>query len=227
MIVDDDSVIDVQASFLGQLRVRQDPDADDVSNLNEILIGTNPLNSDSDFDATPDGDEDADADGLPNALEEDLGNDLLDTDSDDDGTPDYDEDSEAETDMNVVMNEAGRFIEVQGTAEGHAFTGDEFDAMIELAGMRNAAAEAGFEGHGRVDFERFLLGATTDHLQELRYVDRKRIHNLKYYTWVEQQGKTYEEIQAQWYDEDYWTSIQAMADPIDELIVAFNERVGE
>ncbi len=46
---------------------------------------------------------------------------------------DYDEDSEAETDMNVVMNEAGRFIEVQGTAEGHAFTGDEFDAMIKLA----------------------------------------------------------------------------------------------
>ena len=46
---------------------------------------------------------------------------------------DYPEDSEAETDMNVVMNEAGRFIEVQGTAEGHAFTDDEFSAMIGLA----------------------------------------------------------------------------------------------
>ena len=46
---------------------------------------------------------------------------------------DYDEDSDAETDMNVVMNDAGRFIEVQGTAEGHAFTDDEFDAMIDLA----------------------------------------------------------------------------------------------
>jgi ribonuclease PH len=46
---------------------------------------------------------------------------------------DYPEDSEAETDMNVVMNEAGRFIEVQGTAEGHAFTDDEFAAMIGLA----------------------------------------------------------------------------------------------
>ncbi len=54
------------------------------------------------------------------------------------GTPvldlDYDEDSAAETDMNVVMNDAGRFIEVQGTAEGHAFSREEFDAMIELAG---------------------------------------------------------------------------------------------
>jgi len=53
------------------------------------------------------------------------------------GTPvldlDYEEDSEAETDMNIVMNDAGRFIEVQGTAEGHAFTDDEFNAMIGLA----------------------------------------------------------------------------------------------
>jgi len=75
-------------------------------------------------------------------------------------------------------------------------------------------------------YHRYLLGQGIDHVQELGYYDRKRVHNLKYYTWVEQQGKTYEEIQAQWYDPDYWTSIQAMVDPIDELIVAFNERVG-
>ncbi len=53
------------------------------------------------------------------------------------GTPvldlDYAEDSTAETDMNVVMNDGGAFIEVQGTAEGHAFRRDEFDAMIDLA----------------------------------------------------------------------------------------------
>ena len=46
---------------------------------------------------------------------------------------DYAEDSEAETDMNVVMNAGGRFVEVQGTAEGHAFSADEFDAMLDLA----------------------------------------------------------------------------------------------
>ena len=46
---------------------------------------------------------------------------------------DYAEDSQAETDMNVVMNEAGGFIEVQGTAEGHAFRRDELDAMLALA----------------------------------------------------------------------------------------------
>lgn len=54
-----------------------------------------------------------------------------------DGVPvldlDYAEDSSAETDMNVVMNEAGGFIEVQGTAEGHAFRREELDAMLGLA----------------------------------------------------------------------------------------------
>ena len=47
---------------------------------------------------------------------------------------DYAEDSEAETDMNVVMNDAGAFIEIQGTAEGHAFRKEELEAMLSLAG---------------------------------------------------------------------------------------------
>jgi ribonuclease PH len=46
---------------------------------------------------------------------------------------DYAEDSRAETDMNVVMNEQGGFIEVQGTAEGSAYTRDQLDAMLDLA----------------------------------------------------------------------------------------------
>jgi cysteine synthase len=75
-------------------------------------------------------------------------------------------------------------------------------------------------------FHRYLLGLSTDHLQELTYEDRKRIHNLKYFTWVEQQGKTYEEIQAQWYDEDYWNNIKGHLDELDALIDDFNARVG-
>jgi len=47
---------------------------------------------------------------------------------------DYREDCEAETDMNVVMNEAGAYVEVQGTAEGHAFRREELDTMLDLAG---------------------------------------------------------------------------------------------
>ena len=55
---------------------------------------------------------------------------------------DYPEDSNAETDMNVVMNDGGAFIEVQGTAEGHAFRRDELDAMLALAekGIRELMA---------------------------------------------------------------------------------------
>jgi ribonuclease PH len=55
---------------------------------------------------------------------------------------DYEEDSTAETDMNVVMNDGGAFIELQGTAEGHAFRRDELDRMLELAdsGIRQLMA---------------------------------------------------------------------------------------
>jgi cysteine synthase len=73
---------------------------------------------------------------------------------------------------------------------------------------------------------RYLHGVTTDALLELSYANRKRIHNLKYYTWVEQQGKTFEEINAQWYDPNYWTEIQSQVAEVDALINDFNERVG-
>lgn len=89
------------------------------------------------------------------------------------------------------------------------------------------------EAHGEyteleaaADYERYLLGEDIDNMAELSYRDRKRVHNLKYFTWVEQQGKTYEEIQAQWYDDDYWTSIQGQIATMDDLIREFNERVG-
>ena len=75
-------------------------------------------------------------------------------------------------------------------------------------------------------YQRYLLGTTIDYVQELSYRDRQRVHNLKYYTWVEQQGRTYEELQAQWYDDNYWQSIHGHVDEIDTLINAFNERTG-
>jgi len=75
-------------------------------------------------------------------------------------------------------------------------------------------------------FERYMLGIGVDWVQELGYYDRKRIHNLKYYTWVEQQGKSFDEIQAQWEDEDYWAAFQGQVAEIDCLIGEFNERTG-
>jgi folate-binding Fe-S cluster repair protein YgfZ len=76
------------------------------------------------------------------------------------------------------------------------------------------------------DFAHYLHGQSTDNLLELRYTDRRRIHNLKYFTWVEQQGKTYAEIQTMWREPDYWMGIQKQANEIDDLIVEFNNEVG-
>ncbi len=82
------------------------------------------------------------------------------------------------------------------------------------------------ETHAAADYHRYLLGESTDNMLELTHPERKRIHNLKYFTWVEKQGKTYEEIQAQWYQDHYWTSFQAQIAEIDALIEDFNARVG-
>lgn len=76
------------------------------------------------------------------------------------------------------------------------------------------------------DYAASLLGEGTDNLIELTYADRRRVHNLKYYTWVEQQGKTYEEIQDQWYDPNYWTDFHGQIEEMDALITEFNDRVG-
>jgi hypothetical protein len=75
-------------------------------------------------------------------------------------------------------------------------------------------------------YARHIEGLAIDNMEELSYYGRKRIHNLKYYTWVEQQGKSYEEIQRQWYDDDYWNSIPACAHQIDTLIEQFNTKTG-
>ena len=82
------------------------------------------------------------------------------------------------------------------------------------------------ETDAAADYARWLLGQDTAEMLELRYPDRRRIHNLKYYTWVEQQGKTYDEIQALWQQPNTWTDVQRQADEIDELIVDFNREVG-
>ena len=100
---------------------------------------------------------------------------------------------------------------------------------MELYGSRleEMRAEMGeyTEQQAASDRARYLFGERTDNMLELSDQDRRRIHNLKYYTWVEQQGKTYEEIQAQWHDPDYWTSVQRQVPEIDALITDFNKRV--
>jgi cysteine synthase len=77
-----------------------------------------------------------------------------------------------------------------------------------------------------IAYHQHLMGQGTDHVEELNYPARKRIHNLKYYTWVEQQGKTYQEIQSQWYDSNYWNRIHGQVGEIDALIDQFNRMTG-
>ena len=83
------------------------------------------------------------------------------------------------------------------------------------------------EQAAELDHNIHMLALKTDNLMELTYNDRKRVHNLKYYTWVEQQGKTSEELNALWYDtEGTWDAVHAQAKELDELINAFNDATG-
>ena len=78
-----------------------------------------------------------------------------------------------------------------------------------------------------LDHHLHMLGLKTDSMLELTYAERKRVHNLKYYTWVEQQGRTADELNALWYDtEGTWDAVHAQAAQLDELICAFNEATG-
>ncbi|GAB1365825.1 pyridoxal-phosphate dependent enzyme [Candidatus Cloacimonadaceae bacterium] len=73
-----------------------------------------------------------------------------------------------------------------------------------------------------LDREAALNAQSYDNLLELSYQDKKRIHNLKYYTWVEQQGKTYEEILKQW-DPEYWIeTFETNLEQLDHAIESFN-----
>jgi cysteine synthase len=76
-------------------------------------------------------------------------------------------------------------------------------------------------------YARYLAGTTTDYLRELTYADRKALHNFKYFTWVEQQGRTSGELNQLW-DEDTWAEIfsQDVVDEWDRLIDSFNAATG-
>ena len=77
-----------------------------------------------------------------------------------------------------------------------------------------------------IDYHRSILAIKTDNMEELTYQAKKRIHHLKYFTWIEQQGMNIRELNRQWYDKNYWNNIHALTPEIDELIVSFNEKTG-
>ena len=92
--------------------------------------------------------------------------------------------------------------------------------LNEMHGAYNAHEAA-------LDHALHMLGLKTDNLMELTYADRKRVHNLKYYTWVEQQARDVKDLNALWYDtEGTWDAVHKQAAELDELINEFNEATG-
>jgi cysteine synthase len=77
-----------------------------------------------------------------------------------------------------------------------------------------------------IDFKEVLIDQTTNWMLELNYYDKRRIHNLKYFTWVEQRGKSVEELEEQWKNENYFKEKLNSYKFWDEKIREFNERVG-
>jgi cysteine synthase len=104
-----------------------------------------------------------------------------------------------------------------------------FTDSMELYGSRIRGLEQESGTYSEADAIRdyeMLQNLGTDNVLELGHYDRKRVHNLKYFTWVEQQGRSVEELNEQWdgYDR-YWGSIHSMGPKIDELIREFNSTV--
>jgi len=106
-----------------------------------------------------------------------------------------------------------------------------FTDSMEMYGSRMDEAEQEHgpysAGRAEIDFHLHLQGLKTDNMAELGHWDRKRVHNLKYYTWIEQQQKELDELNAQWEQhKTYWPKRFGKAAEYDELIEAFNKRTG-
>lgn len=76
------------------------------------------------------------------------------------------------------------------------------------------------------DYEKCILGTGPDSMKHLTYQDQKAIHNLKYFTWIEQQGKDVEDLRQLWYDKNIWNQLFSQPAVWDEMITEFNDRTG-
>jgi len=104
-----------------------------------------------------------------------------------------------------------------------------FTDSMELYGsrLRELRAERGDYGQRQADRDlESIRSLGLDHVFEMSQVDRRRVHNLKYFTWIEQLGKSLDELRAQWEDyRDYWGSLYDQVGDIDAMIEEFNREV--
>jgi cysteine synthase len=101
-------------------------------------------------------------------------------------------------------------------------------AVMYQSRLEELAAEKGAYSNIQAvkDYEKCILGTKADYIKELTYNDRKMIHNLKYFTWVEQQAKDVEDLNQLWYDREIWDQIFHQDVKLDEMINEFNEETG-
>ena len=118
-------------------------------------------------------------------------------------------------------------------AKYYELTEDDFVITIltdsmELYGSRIEELTAERGAYTDIDAHKdmqLMMDSGIENVLELTYYEKKRIHNLKYFTWIEQQGRELDELNSQWYDHDsYWNSIFSLAPQIDELIIEFNRK---
>lgn len=135
----------------------------------------------------------------------------------------------------IGISGISNMISAVKTAKYFEMTGDDIILTIatDSADMYKSRVDELREERGEYnttqavkDFEKCLLGTRTDSMKELGYNDRKAIHNLKYYTWVEQQGKEIEDLNQLWYDRSVWNNMFSQVNRWDELIKEFNDRTG-
>jgi len=129
----------------------------------------------------------------------------------------------------------GNLLSAIKTAKYYEMTSDDIILSIAtdssemyLSRIEELRAERGdySEIQAAKDFEKCMLGQQIDNMRELNYQERRAVHNLKYFTWVEQQAKDVDELEQLWYDREIWNTMFMQVHRWDELINEFNERTG-
>lgn len=119
-----------------------------------------------------------------------------------------------------------RYYEMNGRDILFTVATDSLDMYHSRLDEMRAARGPYTEIQAATDHEHCLLDTGIDHLLELSWQDKRRMHNLKYFTWVEQQGKSATELNAQWTDDDYWDRQYAQVEEWDRRIEEFNQHTG-
>ncbi len=125
----------------------------------------------------------------------------------------------------IGISGIGNMISAIKTAKYYEMTGDDIIVTIATdsadmykSRIEELAVEKGIYNDVQAikDFEKCILGTKSDFMKELNYYDRKSIHNLKYFTWIEQQGKSVEDLNQLWEDRDIWNRLFSQVDKWDE-----------